>query len=215
MGQSRVQISPWWLVATLLIIGVNLAAIRVVLQPKWDWIPGTGRPGSVNTSIRRMYDGSVVKYISPQSGGRIGPIVVRSASAIGLWRVWWPVAGSAGISLVIVGVARIVTGRRPVQAMGRPRTKTIQVMVLIGLISIGLWLIRFDLFWIISGSLVLLLMLVAAYRRSFVAHEIESAGRRATALSIAGIAGYSIAVLLALAWIGCILVWDSFRQGHP
>ena len=88
-------------------------------------------------------------------------------------------------------------------------------MVLIGLISIGLWLIRFDLFWIVSGSLVLLLMLVAGYRRSFVAHEIESGGSRATALPIAGIAGYSIAVLLALAWIICILVWDSFRQGQP
>ncbi len=215
MGQSRVQISPGWLVAAMLIIGVNLAGIRVALQPKWDSIPATGRPGSVNTTIRQMYDGSVVKYIHPQPGSRIGPIVVSSASAIGLWRVWWPVAGSAGISLVILGVARIVTGRRPVQAIGRPRAKTIQVMVVIGLISIGLWLIRFDLFWIISGSLVLLLMLVAGYRRSFVAHEIESNGTRATAMSFAGIAGYSIAVLLALGWIVCILVWDSFRQGRP
>ena len=104
MGQSRVQISPAWLVAAMLIIGVNLAAIRVALEPKWDWIPGTGRPGSVNTLLRQMYDGSVVKYIRPPSGASSGPIVLRPASAIGLWRVWWPVAGSAGISLVILGV---------------------------------------------------------------------------------------------------------------
>jgi hypothetical protein len=88
-------------------------------------------------------------------------------------------------------------------------------MVVIGLISIGLWLIRFDLSWIISGSLVLLLMLVAANRRTVLADEIESGARRATALSIAGLAGYAIAVLLALGWIICILVWDSLRRGHP
>jgi hypothetical protein len=49
---------------------------------------------------------------------------------------------------------------------------------------------------------------------SYLSHELEIGGRRETALSIAGIAGYSIAVLLALGWIICILVWDSFRQGR-
>jgi hypothetical protein len=128
---------------------------------------------------------------------------------------WWPIAASVGISLIILGFARIVTGRRPAQAMRRPRAKTIQVMVVIGLISFGFWLIRFDPVWIISGALVLLLMLLAAYRRAALAREIEITGRRATSLSLAGIAGYSIAVLLALAWITCILFWDSFRISRP
>jgi len=214
MGQFRVQLSPGWLVVAVMIIGVNLAGIRAALEPKWDWIPGTGAKGA-SIRFHYMYDGSVVKSIVPYSGGRTVSFVSQPASAIGLWRVWWPVAASVGISLMILGVARIVTGRRSVQAMGRPRTRTIQVMVVIGLISFGLWLIRFDKSWIISGSLVLLLMLLAAYRRSFLAHEIESEGRRATALSIAGIAGYSIAVLLALAWVVSVLWWDSYRHGRP
>jgi len=212
MGQFRVPLSPGWLVVAMVIIGVNLAGIRAALQPKWSLI---GSTGNANITVRQMYDGSVVKYIHPLSGVRSGPIMVRPASAIGLWRVWWPVAASVGISLMILGVARIRTGLRPVRAVRRPRTKTIQVMVVIGLISFGLWLIRFDISWIISGSLVLLLMLVAAYRRNLLAHKIETEGRSATALSIAGIAGYSVAVLLAMGWVISILVWDSFRHGRP
>jgi len=211
MGQFRVQLSPGWLVVAMMIIGVNLAGIRAALQPKADWLPG--RTASVRLDY--LHDGSVVKYIYPYSGSRSGPIVSRPASAIGLWRVWWPVAASVGISLMILAVARILTGRRPVQAIRRPRTRTIQVMVVIGLISFGLWLIRFDTSWIISGSSVLLLMLVAAYRRNFLAQEIDTEGRSATALSVAGIAGYSIAVLLALAWVISVLWWDSYRYGRP
>ncbi len=214
MAQSRVQVSPGWLLVAIFIIGVNLAAIRVALVPKWNWIPATG-PGFVSRSLRQMYDGSEVTYIHPQPGYRIQPIMVRPPSAIGLWRVWWPIAASVGISLIILGFARIVTGRRPAEVMRRPRANTLQVMVVIGLISFGFWLIRFDPVWIISGALVLLLMLLAAYRRAALGREIEITGRRATALSLAGIAGYSIAVLLALAWITCILFWDSFRISRP
>jgi hypothetical protein len=209
MGQFRVQLSPGWLVVAIVIIGVNLASVRMALRPKVDWL--AGRAASIRLDY--LHDGSVVKYIHHYSGGISGPIVVQPASAIGLWRVWWPVAASAGISLIILGVGRIRTRLRPVRALRRPRAKTIQVMVVIGLISFGLWLIRFDLSWIISGSLVLLLMLLAAYRRTFLAQEIKSDAMSATALSTVGIAGYSIAVLLALAWMISILFWDSYRHG--
>ena len=214
-GESRVQVSPGWLLVAIFIIGVNLAAIRVALVPKREWIPGT-RAGVRSILVRQMYDGSVVKYYIPSPTGGLGqPVVVRPPSAIGLWRVWWPVAASVGISVIILGIARIVTGRRPAKAMRRPRAKTIEVMLVIGLISFGFWLIRFDPIWMISGSLVLLLMLLAAYRRAALGREIEITGRRATALSLAAIAGYSIAVLLALAWITCILFWDSFQSVAP
>jgi hypothetical protein len=211
MAQFRVQLSPGWLVVAIVIIGVNLASVRTSLQAKAKWIPGR----TAGIRLDYLHDGSVVKYIYHNSGGTSGPIVVRPGSAIGIWGVWWPVAASVGISLMILGVARIRAGLRPVRTMRRPRTKTIQVMVVIALISIGLWLIRFDLPWIISGSVVLLLMLLAAYRRTFLAQEIKSGGMSATALATAGIAGYSVAVMLALAWMISILFWDSYRHGGP
>ncbi len=214
MGQSRVHVWLGWLLVAILIVGVNLAALRAALEPKWTWIPATA-PGTSGTSIRQLPDGSVVKYIYPPTGGRIGPVVVQPTSAIGLWQVWWPVAASVGISLLVLGVARIAMRRLAVQAMGRTRIKTIHVMLVIGLISFGLWLIRFDLTWIISGAIVLMLMLLAGYRRALLAQEIEIGGRRAAAMSVAGRAGYSIAMLLAFAWIISVLFWDSFRVGRP
>ncbi len=214
MAQSRVWVSLGWLLVAMLIVGVNLAGIRVALEPKWTWLPGAVR-GAVGVSLCQLSDGSVVKYIHPWSGGRIGPIVVQPTSLIGLWQVWWPVAASLGFSLLVLGVVRIVTRRRLLQGMRRTRVKTIHVMVVIGFISFGLWLSRFDLTWIISGAVVLLLMFLAGYRRASLAQEIEIGGRRAAAMSAAARAGYSIAMLLGLAWIMSVLVWDSFRFGRP
>ena len=212
MRRSRVRVSVGWLLVAMLILWVNLAAIRAALEPKWTWLP-TPVPGSVATSLCQLSDGSVVKYVYPWHGGRIGPIVVQAPSAIGLWQVWWPVAASVGFSLLVLGVARIVMRRLAVQATRRTQIKTIHVMLVIGLISFGLWLIRFDVTWIITGAIVLLLMLVGGYRRASLANEIEIGERRAAAMSIAGRAGYSIAMLVAFAWIISALFWDSFRVG--
>ena len=140
--------------------------------------------------------------------------MIQPASASGLWRVWWPVAAGVGISLIILGVAQIVAGERRERAMRRPQVTIIHGMVVIGVASFGLWLIRFDTSLIISGLSVLVLMLLAGYRRGFLAQEINSAAVSATPLSIAGIAGYSIAVLLAVAWVISILVWDSYLHGR-
>ena len=51
MGQIRVQPRWGWLVVAMVIIGVNLAAVRVALQPKGDWIPG--RPASIGIDYHR------------------------------------------------------------------------------------------------------------------------------------------------------------------
>jgi hypothetical protein len=98
MAQFRVHLSPGWLLVAIVIIGVNLASVRMALQWKGDWIPGK------TTTIRLDYlhDGSVVKYIyhNPGKSGPFldlrssGPVLVRPISALGLWRVWWPVAAS-------------------------------------------------------------------------------------------------------------------------
>jgi hypothetical protein len=213
MGESRGQISPAWLVTAMAIFAVNLAGVLASMNRTSIWIPG-GAPGA-NVSISQMYDGSVVKYVFPYSGGRIGPIVIEPASPTGLWRVWWPLAVSVGGSLLILGVARISVRRRRGQTIRPPRMTMIQVMVLVGLTSFGLWLIRFNIFLIIAGFLVLGLLLHTVYRRNSLVDETRADGRNAPALSRIGIAGYSIAVLLALAWLISILVWDSYQRGRP
>jgi hypothetical protein len=217
MGQRRVQPSPSWLALAIVLIGANLATIRTALAPRWDWTPGVRIPGVglANTAVRYNVDGSVWQYIFPfGTGARIGPIVVRRVSPPGLWRVWWPVVASAGLTLVILAAARIRTRLRPVPATGRHRARTIQVMDMIGLISFGLWLIRFDWSQIVAGSSVCALSLIAAYRRFSLVHEINIREGGEKALSIAGIAGYSVAILLASAWLISILWWDSYQHGR-
>jgi hypothetical protein len=90
----------------------------------------------------------------------------------------------------------------------------IQAMVLIGLISFWLWLVRFDVSLIVVGFTVLVLLLHAAYRRTVLVAETKGAQMGAPVLSRIGIAGYSIAVLLALAWVISILVWDSYQPSR-
>ena len=59
MEQSRVRVTLAWLLVAMLIVGVNLAGIRVALEPKWTWVPGAG--GAI-VYLRQLPDGSVVKY---------------------------------------------------------------------------------------------------------------------------------------------------------
>lgn len=85
-------------------------------------------------------------------------------------------------------------------------------MVIIGAISTWLWLTRTTAFWIVCGTPVLLLMLHAANRRSRLAREPKAEGERPTPLSRAGVVGYSLAVLLGLAWVASVLVWDAYEH---
>ena len=84
-------------------------------------------------------------------------------------------------------------------------------MVLIGAVSIWLWLSRTEMFWILCGSLVLLLALLADTRRIGLAHEIKTKGTSTTVGMRLAIAGYWVAVILALAWVISVLVWDTLR----
>jgi hypothetical protein len=211
MSELRRQISRAWLMTAMAIFALNLAGILGSLNRWSDWIPG-GAPGA-NVLVSQMYDGSVVKYVLPYSGGKIGPIVLEPASPIGLWQVWWPLAVSIAGSLLILVVARTRRWRHG-KTIRPPRMTMIQVMVLIGLTSFGLWLIRFNQSLIIAGVLVLGLLLHTLHRRNALVEETSARGTNAPALSRIGIAGYSIAVLLAVAWVVSVLVWDSY-QVHP
>ncbi len=85
---------------------------------------------------------------------------------------------------------------------------------MIGAISVWLWLSRTEMFWILCGSLVLLLALLADSRRSRLTQEIKANEMPATVWMHLGIAGYWVAVILGLSWIVCVLVWDSLRPGR-
>ncbi len=89
----------------------------------------------------------------------------------------------------------------------------LQGMVGIGAISVWLWLSRINGILLLCGIVVLILMIHAAFRRNRLAKEIVSEGPGASTLSRLGLVGYSIAALLAVAWVVCILVWDSYQHG--
>jgi hypothetical protein len=211
MGQFRVQISPMWLTTAIVVFGLNLAGVFTALELMRYGIVTPLGPGGPNFLVHRTYDGSVVYHPAQVSGGRRMPIVIQPASAIGFCQVWWTVAVSIVASLLILGLSWIRSRRRSLKALRRPRLTMMQSMVLVGLISFWLWLMRFDASLIVVGFVVLVLMLHSAYRRSKLVEEPKAAGTSEIYLSRAGIAGYSIAVLLALAWMISILVWDSYE----
>ena len=92
--------------------------------------------------------------------------------------------------------------------MRLPRLKMQQALVLIAVASVWLWLEMIDWIVLAGGTIVLALMLVSLRNRGRVAGEIGAEVGRTRPLSVAGIIGYSIAVLLALAWVVCIWAWQ-------
>ncbi len=80
----------------------------------------------------------------------------------------------------------------------------LQGMAAIGGISVWLWLFRLNAGLTLVGSIVLSLMAHAAWRRGSLAKEIKSEGTTAPLLSRAGMVGYTLAALLAMAWLICI-----------
>jgi hypothetical protein len=140
--------------------------------------------------------------------------VIRPATTWGLCRVWWPVAAGLGASLLMIRGARTRAVRHWFETVRIPRLTMLRMMAAIGAISVCLWLSRISIFLTLCGALVLALMLRSAHRRGVLAKEIKAEGPTATPLSLAGLAGYSIAVLLALAWVVSIAVWESYESGR-
>jgi hypothetical protein len=105
--------------------------------------------------------------------------------------------------------------------MRLPRLKMQQAMMLVGVASVWMWLLGLREGEVVIGTIVLALMLVSLRNRDRVANEIKGSAGRAPAVTSAGIVGYSIAVVLAMAWVASIWIWQVIdhetmkKLGHP
>jgi hypothetical protein len=214
MTGIRVNRSTTWLLTGIAVAGMNLAGVYRSLQPQGTWIPGPPGAGGSSVSILRMYDGSVVQYRFFRSGGRSGPTLLAGPSAAGLFQVWWPVAASMSASLLVAGFAWRCTRWKSATWGLRPRVTMSQSIAFISLVSFCLWLMRFDYTVVVAGFIVGSLMVHAVYRRKALLEGVEGEIDATQTLSRIGIAGYTVAVVLALAWVICILAWDSYQPGH-
>ena len=158
------------------------------------------------------WDGSFVEY-TPGWGCEF--LVIEPPTPLGVIAFWWPAAASVGIGLLTLIITPLPTVgpllRKRVR-IPRARMTLFRMMVVIGTISAWLWLGRFDLYTRTAGTFIFAFMLQAGFRRSFLAKNTNAEAASATALSRAGMAAYSLVLLLALAWVVTILVWDSFQE---
>jgi len=159
--------------------------------------------------IAYLYDGTLIGYLWADQ-----TYVIDPPSALGLIVFWSPVAASVGVGLLAPIFALLPTLGVPFRKripIRRPRLTLFRVMVLVGTVSAWLWLGRFDLEKRIVGTLIIGFMLHAGFRRSFLAKEASKEPAEPKILSRAGIAGYSLVLLLTLVWVITILVWDSYQ----
>ncbi len=177
----------------------------------WIWFP-TGDPSSPYRSVHIEPNGTlIVRYHAPN--GQVGMVKgLRPGSAIRALPLWWLVGICVGLGLLtlIVSQTRVCRRLSP-KRLRRPRFTMSRGMVVIGAISIWLWLSRMEMFWIFCGSLVVLLALLADSRRSHLTQQIKTKGASVTLWMRLGIACWWVAVILALWWIVCVLVLDSLR----
>jgi hypothetical protein len=207
MDRSRWQQS---LGSILLVLLVVLFACGIVATITWIPLP-RGDPSSPYRSIHIEPDGVLILR-TQGPGGQVRVKQFPVSSALAAISLWWAVA--AGIALIIVTLVASRTGARRRRSSGplkRPRFTMSRGMVVIGAVSIWLWLSRTEMYWILCGSLVLLLALVADIRRGRLVQEIQTECAPVAVWKRLAIAGYWVAVILALLWIVCVLVWDSLR----
>ena len=213
-GPSKYPPFGWWMLAAAL-LAVNAAAVgRVVWARSWTLGGIGGGPATSSWFSYQKYDGSTVSEVRNRvTGVLISSTVTRPATPEGLFLVWWPVPASLGFTAAVLAIARTGLGRRLLRAVRLPRLTMLHGMVGIGAISVWLWLSKIGWVVLLCGVVVLVLMIHAAFRRARLAKEIGREGAGASTLSRLGLVGYSIAALLALAWVVCTLVWDSYQHG--
>jgi hypothetical protein len=204
MDRTRWRISLWPVLLFLMVldVGAIIATVTTIWLPTFD--PSTpylsvhvGRTGTV--TLQGYGPTGQVRWM--QTG--------RLASALRALPIGWLVGTGVGLGLLTLAVStararRLPSSERP----GRPRFTMSRGMVVIGAISVWLWLSRMEMFWIFCGSLVLLLALVAENRRNQLAREIKNEGASVTVWMRLAHAGYWVAVILALSWIALVLVLD-------
>jgi hypothetical protein len=194
-----------------LLLFVLLDALAIYGTEAWIWFP-TGDPSSPYRSVHIQPNGSVILryHDPPEQVGRVKELL--TGSAIRALPIRWQVGTCFGLGLLTLVAWGAWTRRRLTsKRLSRPRFTMYRRMVVIGAVSIWLWLSRMEMYWIFCGSLVVLLALLADSRRTDLMQEIKTKGASATAWMRLGVACYWVAVILALWWIVCVLVLDSLR----
>jgi len=191
----------------LLLVMLDVCAITATVT--WIWFP-TGDPSSPYGSVHLEPNGSITLRRHGPKGEELRVQNVSPASVPRAVPIWWLVATGVGLGLftLVVSMTR-ARGRLSSRRLEWPRFTMSRGMVVIAAISIWLWLSRTAMYWILCGSLVLLLALLADSRRCRLVQEIKTAGASATVWMRLSIAGYWVAVILALSWVVCVLVSDS------
>jgi hypothetical protein len=215
MKRYLVELPVWWLVMALLLTAIWA---RFALTPNVsDYFTGVSNGGGplLHDWTAYKYDGSCAGYVSDLRTGFTRVDVLHPPAVSGLIAFWWPAVASIGVGLLTLMAALMPTGRRLLRRrirIPRVRLTLFRLMVVVGTVSAWLWLGRLDPYTRILGALVFGFMLHAGFRRSFLAKEAKVEGVEAKVLSRAGIAGYSLVLLLALAWVISILVWDAYQE---
>ncbi len=203
--QARVAL---WIMLLLL---VALDVVALIANTTGVWVP-TGDPASPHVLVHLLHDGNVVLYHCDPEGGISRVQHVDVGSALRGLPVLWVIAGLGGLGLFAFVVSGTIARRGHLSTpLEQPRLTISRGMVVIGAVSVWLWLSRTEMFWILCGTLVLFLALVAESRRIRLMHEIKNSAAGATVWMRLAIAGYWVAVFLTVWWIVCVIVWDSLR----
>ena len=212
METSRERPPLRWSWLAAVILALNAAAVGWVVWAKSRPSPVTGGgPSSSHYRYLEYFDGSLLEiHEDLVAGVIISMTVVRPPTAWGLAGLWGPLGASLALSLFV----RTGAGRRALRTLSRPRLTMLHGMVGVGAISVWLWLYRINWAILLCGVVVLVLMIHSAFRRTRLAKEIERGETGTSVLTRLGLVGYSIAALLALAWVVSVLVWDSYQQGR-
>ncbi len=213
MQKSFVAIPVWCLVAVMALLTAALWTVYTLMGYRDGSLAGGWNWAKVDRSwTGYAYDGSLIEY-TPGWGNQVR--IVEPPTVMGFMVAWWPTFTSSSIGLLTLAIALLPNSGRLLRKrtrIPRPRLTLFRVMVVIGTVSAWLWLARFDIHKRIVGTIIFAFMLHAGFRRSFLAKKTNTEAVAGTVLSRAGIAGYSLVLLLAFAWVICILVWDSYQE---
>jgi hypothetical protein len=217
MRKGRLSRLMRWCVLGLALLAMNATAVGwVVVSTSWTWrrLPiAWWRQVSIQINFNPRASISSVDWCADGQTGRLVAVVIEQPGAPAeLGRLWGPVAVSSVVTLMILAIAPTRAGRRLMRRMRMPRLTMLQGMAAIGAVSVLLWLGRVHVGVALIAALVLALMAHAAWRRGHLAKEISSEGTSASRLSRVGLAGYSLAALLAVAWLIAIFIWDLLMQ---
>ncbi|MGO9465299.1 MAG: hypothetical protein ACLQIB_36280 [Isosphaeraceae bacterium] len=217
MKRCLVELPVWCLVGIVALLITATWLGFVLTGNESGYINGVSSDGSplFQDWTAYRYDGSFVGHTSNWRTRVTSVYVLQPPTLSGLIAFWWPAGASIAVALLTLVAALMPTSgpllRKRIR-IPRVRITLFRVMVLIGTVSAWLWLSRLDHYTRVVGTLIFGFMLHAGFRRSFLAKEAKVEGADAKVLSRVGIAGYALVLLLALAWVISILVWDSYQE---